>query len=274
MVDSSVDSDSDTMFGSMFDLQFAGVSDDCCEYFELANEGYRPGHMFTILFECAARGDLNKLNLDLEIMLNLDFNLIDSKGCTMLHYAVMHNQYWNVDFLLNQDVNINIKDMCGNTAVHYAIIHDADERILKELIAHNASEYGANLNVLNKHQTSPLAMAIIKKRKNLAKLLIKHGAKSRLHKNQKLDKAALSASIQNITDSVAQHKQYYWISDKLLKFRRNIGVSFSNFKMFFRRIFTIKRQSQPSTSSRSRHTSTASITGFYANSYESKKNFY
>lgn len=67
-------------------------------------------------------------------------NSTDNKGMTILHYAVLHNQFALIQFLLNQNIDADIIDKDGNQAIHYGL---KNENLFSVLML---IEHGVDLN--------------------------------------------------------------------------------------------------------------------------------
>lgn len=111
-----------------------------------------------------------------EFLLNsgADPNIKNNVQMTALHYA---SKKENIDIkivklLLKYGVNVNIQDEFGFTSLMYAANPKGNINIVNLLL-----QYEADPNILNMHKLSAIFYAIINKRYDICKLLIKHGAK-------------------------------------------------------------------------------------------------
>lgn len=95
-----------------------------------------------------------------------DVNVLNERGMSLIHYAILFNNSEIFDLLLENYININIMDSYGNTPVHYCVIHNR-LGFLKTLIRH-----GANLTIKNLDSESPLYVASKLGRENMIYLLL------------------------------------------------------------------------------------------------------
>ena len=95
-----------------------------------------------------------------------DVNVINERGLSLLHYAILFNNSEIFDLLLENYININLKDSFGNTPSHYCVINN---RIgfLKTLIRHNC-----DLTIKNNDLRTPLYLACLLGRENMVSLLL------------------------------------------------------------------------------------------------------
>ncbi len=75
-------------------------------------------------------------------------------------------------YLITHGADVNAKNNDGNTALMEAVISSRDTDIVKFLIAH-----GADVNAMNRYGATPLRIALKHRRKRIADLLKKAGAK-------------------------------------------------------------------------------------------------
>lgn len=95
-----------------------------------------------------------------------DVNVLNERGMSLIHYAILFNNSEVFDLLLESYINVNIMDSNGNTPIHYCVIHNR-MGFLKTLIRH-----GANLTIQNLNQESPLYVASRLGRENMIYLLL------------------------------------------------------------------------------------------------------
>lgn len=109
--------------------------------------------------------------------LGIDENVRTHNGETPIHVASKASNLENLKFLVNRDISLNLRDNSGLTALHYAAINES-KKVTDFLI-----EQGSSLNKetadsyydVGKGYT-PLMIAVQKKNKELAKILIEAGA--------------------------------------------------------------------------------------------------
>ena len=89
----------------------------------------------------------------------INFERLDEKNSTALHWACFSGSYECVEFLLNQNVNLNPKDEEGNTPLHLAVLSGIS-KIVRILL-----QKGALTNIKNNKRETPLQLAQ-KKKKN------------------------------------------------------------------------------------------------------------
>ena len=95
----------------------------------------------------------------------IDFNKLDIKESTPLHWACFSKSYECVDFLLNKGVEINAQDSNGFTPLHLAVVSDIT-RIVRLLL-----QNGVLTNIKNKKDDTPMSLALSKKRIEIYNLL-------------------------------------------------------------------------------------------------------
>ena len=98
-------------------------------------------------------------------------SIVDDRGFTYLHYAVMFNMVDLIEPLLSIGVEINASRY-GRTALHIAAFNGSLS-IVQLLIDH-----GANVNVADMNGHTPLDDAMYRCNKIMINLLHAHGAKS------------------------------------------------------------------------------------------------
>ena len=95
-----------------------------------------------------------------------DVNVVNERGLSLLHYAILFNNADIFNLLLENYINIDIKDSKGNTACHYCVVNN---RIgfLKTLIRHHA-----DLLIKNNEGQSVLYKACLLGREDMVSLLL------------------------------------------------------------------------------------------------------
>ena len=95
----------------------------------------------------------------------IDFERLDNKKSTALHWACYSGSYECVEFLLNKNVNINPKDEEGNTPLHLAVVCGIS-KIVRILL-----QRGALTNIKNDKRETPIQLAQQKKRIEIYNIL-------------------------------------------------------------------------------------------------------
>ena len=78
---------------------------------------------------------------------NKDYN-------SLLHYSVIHNYKYLIEFLIQSNVDINLKNADGNTPLHLAVL------IKNYDIAYLLNKLGADLNIKNNKLETPIFLAV------------------------------------------------------------------------------------------------------------------
>ena len=84
---------------------------------------------------------------------DINLDLADDNGYTLLHFAVINEQLAMVIILLMSGANPNIADNQGNTPLHLAISYGLNQIIFI------LSKHGAKTNLINKNYETPLSLA-------------------------------------------------------------------------------------------------------------------
>ncbi len=95
-----------------------------------------------------------------------DINIINERGMSLLHYAIIFNNIEIFNLLLDNYININICDSHGDTPAHYCVINNR-MGFLKTLIRHEC-----NLSLKNKDGHTPLYKACALGRENMVALFL------------------------------------------------------------------------------------------------------
>jgi len=125
--------------------------------------------------EAIGLGKLSKVKTNYQLGVNL--NKSDKSGYTPLMLAIKDNHADIIQWLLQKPVKLHNRDKLGNTALHLA----SDKGQLKTLIA--LSTKIKNLDPVNNKGQTPLILAVIKGKKDIAQWLINKDA-SPSHKDQ------------------------------------------------------------------------------------------
>ncbi len=122
--------------------------------------------------------------------------MVDDKGKSLLHYAVLGSAMDVIDFLLAQDANVNLVDEHGETAL-FDCARKGKLDIAKRLLARFAK-----VNVENRMGETTLHLAAAKGHSDLIRLLIENGGQT--NKKTKDDRLPVHYAILNgRTDVVA-----------------------------------------------------------------------
>lgn len=100
------------------------------------------------MFEFAQNNNLEELKNSLT-----DINITDSKGRTLLHYAVIGNAVETILWLIKKGINVNAADDSGETAL-FECVRRSNDDIAKILIANYA-----NPNIANRRYELPIHIA-------------------------------------------------------------------------------------------------------------------
>lgn len=95
-----------------------------------------------------------------------DINVINERGMSLLHYAIIFNNSEIFNLLLDNYININICDGHGDTPAHYCVINNR-MGFLKTLIRHEC-----DLTLKNKDGHTPLYKACALGRENMLALFL------------------------------------------------------------------------------------------------------
>ena len=101
------------------------------------------------------------------------FNKLDSKGLTTLHYAIKKKNYNVINKLIqNESVNINIQSNIGETPLHFACNYE-DIKAVELLL----SKKNINVNIYDyEHQITPLMYIVTLNNIDITRLLLNHKA--------------------------------------------------------------------------------------------------
>lgn len=108
------------------------------------------------------------------VFLGADVNYHDQDGNTLLHFAVLENNYPMVLSLIEHGANLNSVNKQHNTALHLAISDNNYPIAL--LLIHN----GADKSLINQYNYTPLHLAALNNNYDIASLLIERGVDERL----------------------------------------------------------------------------------------------
>ncbi|XP_023314473.1 ankyrin-1-like [Trichogramma pretiosum] len=130
--------------------------------------------------------DYDKLSHSLRLFLifndsanqTVHIDAVNINGCTPLHYALWHNKNTNiVESLLRRGANPNLASREGLTALHY--VHDIENAEMLFRIAYELDQ-PLLVNAGDKDGFRPLHHAVLIRNKEVAKLLLRKGAKPNL----------------------------------------------------------------------------------------------
>jgi len=99
-----------------------------------------------------------------------DFNIVDARGFTPLHYSAVVGDVAITHFLLMNNAFVNARDPSGNTPLHWAVL--SGNRDLIPLLVY----FGTPVNLPNFVGETPLHLAISTSQNEIADLLIQLGA--------------------------------------------------------------------------------------------------
>ena len=89
---------------------------------------------------------------------NFDYNSIDKRNTTPLHWACFSSAYECVEYLIFKNVDLNAQDINGDTPLHFAVSSGVS-KIVRLLL-----QKGALINIKNKSGLTPLQLAWKEKR--------------------------------------------------------------------------------------------------------------
>ncbi|CAN0407509.1 unnamed protein product [Lampetra planeri] len=115
------------------------------------------------------------INTTSPIIVPSSMEILNYKGSTCLHLAVLNSNVKLVDYLVRKGANIEAKDpKSGRTALHMAVEQD-DGLMVSRLV-----ELGAQVNAIMYNGCTPLHQAVGRRLADLAKLLMRLGADATL----------------------------------------------------------------------------------------------
>jgi len=106
-----------------------------------------------------------------KLLIDNGADVVTEDGDTPLHYAAMYGRLGIFQMLIAKGADVNAKDRKAWTPLHIAAF-DGEKEIIELLIAK-----GADMNEKTKGST-PLDLAIVQKKTEIADLLRKHGGKT------------------------------------------------------------------------------------------------
>lgn len=116
-----------------------------------------------IVFDAVFSNNYNALREYLETG---DVNVVNERGMSLLHYAIVFNNTEMFDLLIENYINVNIQDNFGETPAHVCVVNNKIG-FLKSLIRH-----GADLTIKNKDGMTPLFKACTLGREAMVYLLL------------------------------------------------------------------------------------------------------
>lgn len=119
-----------------------------------------------------------------------------NNGNTLLHIAIMHNNYEAVKTLLQQGANPDILNNDDYSSIHLAIMQRAPVNIMRMILDHTL-----NINFVDKLKNSYLHIAIISGATDIAKSLLEKGIDYRL-KNLNNENAVTTAINSDCTEII------------------------------------------------------------------------
>lgn len=100
-------------------------------------------------------------------------SVVDTKGNTLLHWAVDRGDLGNVRFLVHHGASINVQADGGLTPIHYAVLKGRED--ILDLLASHVPE-PTSLDVIDARGNTALTLATLKKNSAATQILIRHGA--------------------------------------------------------------------------------------------------
>mmetsp|Transcript_32232 Transcript_32232/g.51336 ORF Transcript_32232/g.51336 Transcript_32232/m.51336 type:complete len:214 (-) Transcript_32232:2755-3396(-) len=129
------------------------------------------------LHQAARDGQISLVKALLETE-QVDVNAHDNAHQTALHYVCgvnWHNKALEITkYLLKHGANVNIKDVLGSTPLHNAV--RSNKLDVVEYFLSNAGYYPINLNVSTVDMNTPLHIAVQLNNKPITEMLLKYGA--------------------------------------------------------------------------------------------------
>ena len=116
-----------------------------------------------IHYSCQGNKPNSLLYYDLRY--NFDYNILDKRNSTPLHWACFSSAYECVNFLMEKNVNLNSQDIEGNTPLHLAVSSGVS-KIVRLLL-----QKGALVDIKNKSGFTPLQLAFKEKRIEIYNIL-------------------------------------------------------------------------------------------------------
>jgi len=124
----------------------------------------------TALHDAARKGHESVVKILIKHGTNIDEKR--NRGKTPLHVAVENNHENIVKLILENEGNVNSKNEYGDTPLHIAVNKSVDLELIKLLL-----DNGADLENHNSAEKTPLFQTLWEGKIDIAKLLLKHGAK-------------------------------------------------------------------------------------------------
>lgn len=135
----------------------------------------------------------NDKNAIVSIIKDVDIDLVDSSGETLLWKAVQRKAIDIVNVFLDAGANVNIPDKDGWTPLHIAV-QNQDRNIVDLLLRYNPT-----INAQNKYGNSPLWIAVFyaKGKRDIINLLLDSGADPYLENHSGINAIQLAQKIAN-----------------------------------------------------------------------------
>lgn len=148
----------------------------------------------------------NDIAVIMSISKDLDLNIVDSDGETLLWKAVQRKEIGVVKALVNAGANINIPDKAGWTPLHIAVMNQ-DVNMVEVLLRCNPE-----INAQNKYGNTAIWIAVYyaKGRDNIINLLLDAGADPYQKNNTGINAIQLAQAIANY-DNVSIFKRRGYI---------------------------------------------------------------
>lgn len=146
------------------------------------------------LYELAVQAlNNNDKNAIVSIIKDVDIDVVDSSGETLLWKAVQRKAIDIVNVFLDAGANVNIPDKDGWTPLHIAV-QNQDRNIVDLLL-----RYNPEINAQNKYGNSPLWVAVFyaKGKRDIINLLLDSGADPYLENHSGINAIQLAQTIAN-----------------------------------------------------------------------------
>ncbi len=135
--------------------------------FDSSEAGYK-SKLYTPLMVAIIRG---KDNIVQELINSEDLNSKDIAGGTVLMLSIQYNRDKIFEDLLKHNVHLNVINKFGKSALSLLIDREDNPKKVNLLL-----DAGANINITDNDHRTPLMLAILVGKKEIAKSLIEHSA--------------------------------------------------------------------------------------------------
>lgn len=142
-----------------------------------------------------------------------DINIVNERGMSLLHYAIVFNNTEIFNLLLENYIDINIKDNHGDTPAHYCVINNR-MGFLKTLIRHDC-----DLSIKNNDGHTPLFKACAHGRENMISLFLEN-QKFNLYETDSKDETVFMALVRSRNIDLLRNIE---LDDKIINTPNYIG---------------------------------------------------